>query len=118
MKRVWVFLVVMFAISLSACEQNQVEPQDYDQSLFDVYYETKDYKIMRRINIEDQFFTSIGYDIGDGYMLGQYHRSNFYVQVGEDMYYLDDGVKMELYNGQDLVNIGLPGVSVRCEKEE
>ena len=116
MKSVWFLLVVLLAIGLSGCKQKQVDSQDYDQNLFDVFYESKDYTIMKRIEIdEEQVLTAIGYGIGDGYMLGEYHRINFYVQVDEAVYYLDDGVKMGLYTAQDLVDIGLARISKHSE---
>ncbi len=120
MKKWTLLFIILLLMNMSGCEEEYVvRPITRDEDYFEVYYEGEEYTIMRQIEIDTEtIYPMIAYGVGDGYFLGAYHRNHYYVEYDKEYYYLDDGVRLGLYTGEDLKEVGIEQMSYMCHVDE
>ena len=114
-------IMLLFVLLLLAGCTEEIEPiENPIVEDFNIFYaEDEDFTIYRRTEIDDDvIYTMIGYQLDDGdsgLLIGSYHMLNFMVLYDDEFYTLLDGNKLGLYSGQDLIDFGIDGISVRCD---
>ena len=104
------FLIFILMITLLGCT-NIVEPLENPESeLFTVFYTGDNYEIYKRTEIdENKFYPLIGFpvksDKGTSCTIGLYHLENYIVHYKEDYYDLQSGSRLDLFTGNDLVEM-------------
>lgn len=119
MKKLSVLLVLLLVVMLSGCEE-EIEPIDNPEiDLFQVLHVSLEYTIYVRSEIDEtRAYYAIGYGIGDGYVLGEYHMHNYRVLYDGEYYNLQQGNQLGLYEGEDLIEYGVDGISYNCYEKD
>lgn len=112
MKKILNSLLLVIILSLqTGCSTERVEPiEDPQLELFETVYETNFYSILKRIDIGDEIYVSIGYLVGKEdfkCMVGAYHRANYMVYYDGEYYDFVDANALELYTCDVLIEQGI-----------
>jgi len=111
-KIVFLVLMIAFSFGISACTY-QTDPLDNPQpEFFTLFYTGDGYTIYKRIDIdEEKMYALIGFLVesekGTTCTMGLYHLENYIVFYNDEYYDLQAGAQMKLYQGNDLVNMGI-----------
>jgi hypothetical protein len=105
-------LMVILAISFSACTNKVAALENPQPELFGLFYMGDNYEIYKRIDInEEKVYALIGFPIisrnGTTCTIGLYHLENYIVFYDNKYYDLQTGGILNLYKGNELIDIGI-----------
>jgi len=120
MKKVALGILMLFlTISFSACVYKVAPLENPQPELFSLFYTGSNYEIYKRIDIDDEkIYPLIGFPIesdkGTTCTIGLNHLENYIVLYGNEYYDLQSGAHLNLYNGNQLINMG---IDISCRED-
>jgi|AntAceMinimDraft_18_1070375.scaffolds.fasta_scaffold02209_3 hypothetical protein len=107
-------LMLAILFSVLACGE-KIEPLENPQSeLFSTFYEGDGFTILKRTEIDPDVMYelpafSLKSEKGTSCIIGSEQMDNYLVLYNEEYYNVQDGTYLNLYTGNELINLGVGG---------